>query len=231
MKIKKIIKFSIPQILGTMIFTLGVAGLVAAGLGSGPIDAAAYFASVLLGLSQGSWTFILNCILAIILLLATKNLKVFLNIAMFIISGVFIDLWIGMYKLIYNLPTNPNNSLITIYNHYGFSKAIIPAVFSFFMLALGVSILLNFKSILSPLDEFTVFVSTFTKKYFIAKILVDLTFLVIALILGFIIGASSISDQINFFSIIIVFGTGPVINLLLELYKKMKGEKIYDGIE
>ena len=53
------------------------------------------------------------------------------------------------------------------------------------MLAFGVSILINFKSILSPLDAFTVFVAKFTKKYFIAKILVDTTFLVIALILGF----------------------------------------------
>src|SRR5690554_533590 len=118
MDIKKIIKFSIPQILGTLIFTLGVAGLVAAGLGSGPIDAAAYFASVLLGLTQGSWTFILNGLLAITLLIATKNLKVFLNIIMLLVSSVLIDFWIGIYENIFsfdviNTTINNNNGFVS----------------------------------------------------------------------------------------------------------------------
>src|SRR5690554_460821 len=227
MDIKKIIKFSIPQILGTLIFTLGVAGLVAAGLGSGPIDAAAYFASVLLGLTQGSWTFILNGLLAITLLIATKNLKVFLNIIMLLVSSVLIDFWIGIYENIFSFVVINT----TINNNNGFVSGLSVAIFSFFMVAFGVSILINFKSILSPLDAFTVFVSKFTKIYFIATILVDTKFLVIALILGFIIGTSYITKLINFFSLIIVFGTGPVINMLLDLYKKMKGEKLNVGIE
>lgn len=228
MEIKKILKFSIPQILGTLIFTLGVAGLVVAGLGSGPIDAAAYFASVLFGFTQGTWTFILNGLLAVTLLLATKNLKVFLNIVMLLVASVLIDFWIGIYENIFSFDVINT----TINNNNGFVTGLSVAIFSFFMVAFGVSILINFKSILSPLDAFTVFIAKFTKKYFIAKILIDTTFLVIALILGFIIGTSYISNQINFFSLVIVFGTGPVINILLDLYKKnSKGEKVNDGIE
>lgn len=216
MDTKKIIKFIAFQVLGTVVFTLGVAGLVVAGLGSGSIDAAAYFSSLLFGLTQGTWTFILNFSLAAVLLIFTRKPKVLLNVAMLFVASFFIDIWIKVFENIFKFEIK----LTTININNGFVEALLVAIFSFIVLAVGVSILIHNKSILSPLDEFTVFLAGFTKKYFIAKIIVDGSFLVMAIILGLFIGPKEISKQINFFSFIIVFLLGPVINLLLHLFKK-----------
>lgn len=215
----KILRFGLLQFIGTAVFTLGVASLVVAGLGAGPLDAAAYFASVKFGLTQGMWTFILNGFLALLLLLFQRKPAIIFNIVMLIFIGVLIDGWIYLLEKIYtiSLPT-------TLYMTSGMAPALILAIIGFVTIGFGVSVLIHNELVLSPLDEFTVFLSGFTKKYFVAKITIDGSFLILAIILG-LIGDKPLSAQINFFSFIIVFGLGVYINLLLDLYKKRKEGK------
>lgn len=221
----KIFRFSLAQIIGTLIYTLGVAGLVVAGHGAGPIDASAYFSSVLFGLTPGAWIIIINSLLVITLLIAKKKLKVLLNFLMLVASGYLIDFWIFIFEKLFNFSLVGNELIqgTTIALNNGFLMGLLVAVIGFIAIGVGVAILILNNVILSPLDEFTVFIASFTKKYFHAKVLIDASFLTLALVLGLILGMAEVKKQINFFSIIIVFGLGPFINLILDYFNK-KGE-------
>lgn len=208
------------QIFGMAVLALGVAGVIAAGIGAGAVDAVAFgFMKLTNGvLEVGTWTFLINVVLALLLLLVTRKPKVLLTLLSVLLMGMFINLWSKMFEGIFDYQLINSN----IYAAGQTFHAIWIALVSVVLMAIGVALLINFKSILTPYDESAVYLEGVLGKYFLAKMVLDGGFMLVGLLLGFINGKPF--EQVGPISLVIVFGLGPLINLFINLFKKGKVE-------
>lgn len=224
MKISNVLKKGSLQVLGMILFGIGVALVVFTGAGASPLDAFANYMMQLTGvLGQGDWTTILNVMFAIIVFLLTKNKLVFISIIISVLNGFIINFWIDILSKIFtSVDFGSNQTLFLVYNNSFLEYLFVFAfgILGLSFLALGIAILIVNKLYLTPYDDMSVYLETKTKKYWQAKSILDGVCLVIALILGVII--NNVWNQINVFSFVVVFGLGPLIGMFIKILSKNK---------
>lgn len=223
MNINKILVKIFNQVVGTALLTLGVAGIIITGLGSGPFDAFCHYLHVLTGLNQGTLTMILGVVLALIVFAFTKKKSVLLSIVAVIVMGLFIDLWLNLLGQIFdvNIVTPNLAEKESILSQYGLLKAIIVGLISFVVVAIGAAYLIVKKMILSPYDQMSIFLGDVFGSYIKGKTILEVFFMVLAIIFGLII--KNVTLQLNFMSVLNVFGSGLLINFFIKIFKNIGG--------
>lgn len=215
-----IIKKGIMQIFGMLFFGFGVAFVVLAGAGASPLDAVANYSSVLSNFgTQGDWTFIWNVIFAITVFALTRKKKIFITIIISFIIKYFIDF--GIDTILYIFPNiDFYGSQQTIRTELGLLPGLLTGSIGLVLLSIGIGSLLANDLFLTPYDELSVYIEGKVGKYSVAKSILDGTSLLVALVLGFIIKTPF--AQIYVFSIVVVFGLGPLIALFIRIFTKYK---------
>jgi len=206
-------------LLGILMTGLGVTVLLRSTLGAGAWDTVVYnlrafFDNVLsLGITLGTVSFMINLVVLSCIMLYHKKLKfIFVLIPIFGIA-LAIDFWdiivLGNYI--------PNGLLIRIIFFLG----------GIFILTLGLSLMLVTKYPAMVFDELTLIVMKIfsIKSFFVARMFIELSAIIIATILGFI---SSIGfGAVNFGSFIIALILGPIIELQIK-YLNILTKPLFD---
>lgn len=232
---KELLKKSVLQVVGLLILTFGISGIVASYAGASPFDALVFYAAAishkLTGwgfMDQGNWTIISNVLIFLFLYLVTKNWKLIFSVIVVIVMGIFINMWLGIFGSIFGQGANAiialdKSSLSFLNILYSFSFAGASIVF----MAFGASILIFNKLFVSPYDELSLFLQKSIGKYSIAKMILDGSSFVIALILAIIFSfmdktsiLKTVTDQIFIFSIAVVLLLGPLISLFLKIFER-----------
>jgi|SRR5690625_273595 len=223
MKNKNLITLN--QIIGMLFYSFGVSAIVFTSLGASPIDAATYYANELIPIfdgiipnmsGQGVWLIIFNTIIAIGLLIFSKRYNIWINILVSISIGLIFNLGLFTYQKIFNITGVMNNS----------SSLLLRIGIAFIginMMSFGIAYLAYKKLYGTPFDELAIEVEKSIKKYYLSKIILDGSFLIIASILGIIY--KDIFKQIGLFTIVVLAGLGPLINIYINILTKNKNRK------
>jgi len=195
-------------LMGILMTGLGVTVLLRSTLGAGAWDTVVYnlrafFDNVLsLGVTLGTVSFMINLVVLSCIMLYHIKIKFVFVLAPIFGVALAIDFWdiivLGNYM--------PTELLIRIVFFLG----------GIFILTLGLSLMLVTKYPAMVFDELTLIVMEIfsIKSFFIARMFIELSAIIIATILGFL---SSIGfGAVNFGSFIIALILGPIIELQLK---------------
>ena len=200
---------------------IAISMIIATSVGASPYDALNEYLRMLLKVHPnqlGYVTTTMGAILTLIVYYFKRDKKVFISIFFLVLIGLFIN---GSLTLIYKTDIKQAHIVVKY----------VLALISLFVLGFGTALTLTTGLTPSTLEEVALLVNQKVKNFSIAKVLLDFVFLVIAVILGLILG--DVFAQINFFTIVMMAFTGPVIDLnyrFVSLLKKNKKEKT-DEIE
>lgn len=218
---KNLIIKIIRQVVALLFYSFGVSLIVFSTLGASPIDAATYYANELIPVfnnlipnftGQGIWLIIFNMIIAIGLYIVCKKRNIWIN--------VLISVFIG---LLFNLGWFTYSKLFGDINGYKVGVKIIMAFIGINLMAFGIAYLAAHKLYATPFDELAIKLEETTKRYFLSKIILDGSFLIIAFVLGLIYG--NVFEQIGIFTIVVLAFLGPFINLYINIIDKFKNKK------
>ncbi|WP_078382109.1 YczE/YyaS/YitT family protein [Sutcliffiella halmapala] len=193
-------------LIGLFILSLGVSLTIKSNLGAGAWDALNVGLSQTLGLTVGSWVFIIGVLLIAINSLIGKKRPDYLAVITIFLVGTFIDFWL-MIVLKHWLPVNMVFRFVTL-------------VGGIAGLSFGVATYLQAKFPLVPIDNLMVSLQErFNIKLMTAKTIGEILALIFALIFKGPIGVGTI---------IITFGIGPLIQVFFpgmeKLYKRLRNE-------
>lgn len=178
-------------LIGLFFMGLGVTLTIKANLGAGAWDALNVGLSSAIGLTVGSWVFIIGVLLIFINAFITKGKPKFLAVVTILLIGFFVDFWL----------------LVVFNNMYldGRFEQVISLLFGIFFIALGVSMYLQTKFPANPIDQLMISLhERFSLNFMVAKTIGE----VVALCLAFIF-----QGPIGLGTIIITFLIGPIIQL------------------
>jgi len=221
---KELLKKGFLQVLGLLCIAFGVSAVILSKLGAGSFDAFNTFTTIFVGLpieSVGTVTLVVNTSIAAILFLLTRQKKLFFSAVAGILIGFFINFAIFIYGFIFPVSADGKMLLNNIFFGTIYNIAMV------FLVGVGTAILITQKLIMTPFDELSKYLTTKLKSYQLSKVTLDAFFLISAIILGVIV--KRIWEQINFFTLISVFATGPVINLFIVLFNKNKTKGVENG--
>lgn len=178
-------------LIGLFFMGLGVTLTIKANLGAGAWDALNVGLSNAIGLTVGSWVFIVGVILIFINALITKGKPKFLAIITILLIGFFVDFW-----------------LLVVFEQVEFDGMIqrtISLLFGILFIAIGVAMYLQTKFPANPIDQLMISLhERFHINFMVAKTIGE----VVALLLAFIF-----QGPIGLGTIIITFLIGPIIQL------------------
>jgi len=200
---------------------IAISMIIATSVGASPYDALNEYLRMLLKVHPNQLGYVsttMGVILTLIVYYFNRDKKVFISIFFLVLIGLFIN---GSLTLIYKTDIKQAHIVVKY----------VLALISLFVLGFGTALTLTTGLTPSTLEEVALLVNQKVKNFSIAKVLLDFVFLVIAVILGLILG--DVFAQINFFTIVMMAFTGPVIDLnyrFVSLLKKNKKEKT-DEIE
>ncbi|MCM3442658.1 YitT family protein [Metabacillus halosaccharovorans] len=178
-------------LIGLFFMGLGVTFTIKANLGAGAWDALNVGLSKVIGLTVGSWVFVIGVILMFINAFITKGRPKFLAIITILLIGFFVDFWM----------------LVVFKNMFldGMLKQVVSLLLGIFFIALGVSMYLQTKFPANPIDQLMISLhERFSLNFMVAKTIGE----VVALILAFIF-----QGPIGIGTIIITFLIGPIIQM------------------
>lgn len=212
------------HVLGLFFLAFGVSSIVLAKLGAAPLDAVNQFISELTKgtLTLGIATFISNAIMTMIILAFTRKPKILISLVISLILSGFIDLWVYFYSFV------PGDLMINVLFR------IIIVIVAILVITVSTGVLIFNNLILSPYDEFVLFISNKAKSYQKGRLIVDVGFLSIAIILGFILNnlttklsifntKNVIYQQINIVTIILVLSLPVLIDAATKFVKRRIG--------
>jgi len=209
------------HVVGLLLMAIAISMIIATSVGASPYDALNEYLRMLLKVHPNQLGYVsttMGVILTLIVYYFNRDKKVFISIFFLVLIGLFIN---GSLTLIYKTDIKQAHIVVKY----------VLALISLFVLGFGTALTLTTGLTPSTLEEVALLVNQKVKNFSIAKVLLDFLFLVIAVILGLILG--DVFAQINFFTIVMMAFTGPVIDLnyrFVSLLKKNKKEKT-DEIE
>lgn len=195
---------------------IAISMIIVTSVGASPYDALNEYLRMLLKVHPNQLGYVsttMGVILTLIVYYFNRDKKVFISIFFLVLIGLFIN---GSLTLIYKTDIKQAHIVVKY----------VLALISLFVLGFGTALTLTTGLTPSTLEEVALLVNQKVKNFSIAKVLLDFVFLVIAVILGLILG--DVFAQINFFTIVMMAFTGPVIDLnyrFVSLLKKNKKEK------
>lgn len=174
--------------------------LIKSGLGTGAWDALFYALYDLIGLTVGSWIFIVGIALMIINSFLLKARIDYAAVITIFLIGVFIDFW-----------------LLIVFPGF----IVTSAIMSYILLAIGITAMgsgigmyLQFDFAKNPIDNLMIAVHKRTKlSLAMSKSALEILIMLIAFILGGPIGVGTI---------IIAFGIGPFVQFFFKRFQKLK---------
>lgn len=203
---------------GFIIVALGISVILHTNVGATPIDAFNYFIVDIVSIpwfTQGIMTFVTGFTVALISYFAEKGKDVWISIIFLFVVGFFIDLWNMLVDLI---PTSLYSPLWI---------RILLAFVTIFVIAFGVSLTLISGLVTSPFERLLKTMHHKGIPLGLAKIMIEGTFLILAIILGLLTGKLLL--QVNAFTIILTLSMGPLIAVFMQkiTHKKEKGVMIH----
>lgn len=182
---------SIFFLVGIVILSFGISMTIKADLGAGAWDALNVGLSSLIGLTVGSWVFIIGLFLILINAWIVRERLDYFAVITILIIGFMIDFWLLIVMDSWNL-----SSLI---------EQFLLLLIGIIVLGFGVSLYLQPKFSLNPVDGLMVSLKKrFRLSTMVAKTITEATALIIAFLIGGPIGVGTF---------IILFGVGPAIQL------------------
>lgn len=178
-------------LIGLFFMGLGVTFTIKANLGAGAWDALNVGLSNVIGLTVGSWVFIIGVILMFVNAFITKGKPKFLAIITILLIGFFVDFWM----------------LVVFKNMFlgGMLVRSVSLLLGIFFIALGVSMYLQTKFPANPIDQLMISLNErFSLNLMVAKTIGE----VVALLLAFMF-----QGPIGIGTIIITFLIGPIIQM------------------
>lgn len=187
-------------IMGMLLLSFGVTMLILSGLGTGAWDALFYALYDLIGLTVGSWIFIVGIALMILNSFLLKARIDYAAVITIFLIGAFIDFW-----------------LLIVFQDFSISST----VMSYVLLAIGITgmgsgigMYLQFDFAKNPIDNLMMAVHYQTGwSLAVSKSSIEILVMIIAFILGGPIGIGTI---------IIAFGIGPFVQFFFKRFQKLK---------
>lgn len=204
------------QFIGMLFYSFGVSAIVFSGLGASPIDAATYYINQIIPVfdnlipnftGQGIWLIIFNMIIALVLFIIFRKRSLWINVLVSIAIGILFTLGMFTYGILFSSIVE-NIYLMILIAFVGIN-----------FMAFGIAYLVSKSLYGTPFDELAIKLEETVKKYYLSKIILDGSFLLIAFILGLIY--RNVFEQIDFFTVIVLAFLGPFINMYINIIKKI----------
>ncbi|WP_223702593.1 YczE/YyaS/YitT family protein [Sutcliffiella deserti] len=193
-------------LLGLFILSLGVSLTIKSNLGAGAWDALNVGLSQTIGLTVGSWVFIVGIILIAFNAVLGKRKPDYLAVITIFLVGTFIDFWL-IFVMNAWVPVDLGIRFVTL-------------LIGIMTLSLGISTYLPSKLPLVPIDNLMVAIQErFKVSLMTAKTIGEITALIFAFIF---------KGPIGIGTLIITFGIGPLIQVFYpkveKFYKRLRHE-------
>ena len=203
----------IQHALGLIVIALGIVLIVLPKLGASPLDALCYFIYKITPLSLGTVAILVGTIATILAYVLGSKKHIIISYLALLLMGTFVDVWKFVFQM---LIQNPDQLMFV---------RIIMATLGILVVSLGVAMTIT--SGLSPLpyERLLILLNKKIKNLGLSKIMIESTFLVLAITMGLITGL--LFEQINVLTIVVVFTIGPCIHLfekIIKRYQILKGE-------
>ncbi|PYZ92061.1 membrane protein [Salipaludibacillus keqinensis] len=178
-------------LIGLVLLSFGISMIILAGLGAGPWDALFVALSVNIGLTVGSWTFIVGFLLIIVNGLLLKTKPDFAALITMFLIGSMVDFWL--------LVAFPELAIASVMIRLAM---LITGVLS---AAAGISCYLQSNFARNPIDHsMMVFHKLTGKSLSFSKTFLEVTILIVAFFIGGPIGLGTV---------LVAFGIGPLIQM------------------
>lgn len=185
-----------------MIVALGIVGIINARLGASPIDAFNWFIYMITPLSLGTMTVITGLTVSLIaFVFGKKSWDMLISIGLLFSVGIFIDFWKYLFEL---LPDTWFQSLII---------RVPMATLSIVIISIGTSLTITSGLAMSPFERLMMILSKTVGSPGKAKMVIEGTFLVMAIIIGYL--TNRLFEQIHIFSLLMVLLNGPLVGIFV----------------
>lgn len=199
MKIRVII--ALFYLIGLIFLSLGISLMILADLGAGPWDAMYVGLSEIIGLSVGTWIFIVGILLILLNGLIMKKIPDFSAIITIFIIGAFMDFW-----------------LLIVFSEFtaaAIAMRIFMLIAGIVIIAIGIACYLQSNFARNPMDSLMMAIQYRTgKSLWVSKTSMELTVLVIAFFVGGPIGIGTVLSTIMI---------GPLIQFFFSPVTRIRG--------
>jgi uncharacterized membrane protein YczE len=200
------------HIAGFMIVALGIVGIINARLGASPIDAFNWFIYMVTPLSLGTMTVLTGLTVSLIaFIFGKKSWDMLISIGLLFSVGIFIDLWKYLFEL---LPDTWFQAM---------AVRIPMAILSIVIISIGTSLTITTGLAMSPFERLMMIMSKKVGSPGAAKMVIEGTFLLMAIILGYL--TNRLFEQIHVFSVIMVLLNGPLVGLFVKKIQTIQQNK------
>jgi len=198
-------------LIGLTFLSLGISLMILADLGAGPWDAMYVGLSDVIGLSVGSWVFVVGIFLILLNGIIMKKIPDFPAIITIFIIGILIDFWL----LLVFMELEPAGMILRACMLMG----------GIVIIAIGIACYLQSNFARNPMDSLMMAIQYRTgKSLAVSKTMMELTVFIIAFLLGGPIGIGTVLSTI-LIGPIIQFFYGPVTKLCGSLCDGLSREK------
>ena len=200
------------HILGFVTISLGIVGVIFSRLGATPVDAFNYYIYTLTPLSLGTIVIFTGLVVALLAFIFEPTKDILMSISFIFLVGILIDGWKFLFELI---PLSLYDDLLI---------RIIMASLSLVIIAFGVAVTITTGIVTSPYEKLMLVLNKKINSVQFSKMIIEGTFLILAIILG--IWTNQLFDQVNVFTVLLVFVNGPLIGMFARMINKntKKGE-------
>lgn len=192
-----------------MMVSLGIVGIIYASLGASPIDAFNYFMFVITPLSLGTMAILTGLFVAIIGFIFDRRKDIILSISFLFLVGIMIDIWKFMFDLL------PERLFDYLWIQIPLS------IISLIVIAIGTAMTITTGLSVSPYERLMNVIDRKIHSIKYSKMIIEGTFFLIAIILGFI--TKLIWTQVNIMTLMMVLFNGPLVQFFQQ--KILKNRK------
>lgn len=201
---------------GFLIISLGIVGVIFAGLGATPIDAFNYFIYKIVPLSLGTIVIITGLSVSALAFFFNREKEMIISVGFIFLVGIFIDIWKLLFEL---LPA------ATFDNYF---LKIPVAISSLILITFGVAITITTNLPASPYEKLMLVLDMKVNSLMWSKVIIEGTFFAFAVILGLYTGR--LFEQVHIFTFALVILSGPMMSFFANQINKIKnkGDKVYE---
>ncbi len=199
------------HILGFIIISFGIVGVIYSRLGASPIDAFNYFVWTLTPLTLGTVVILTGLSVTLLAFIFNRSKDMILSLVFLFLVGGLIDGWKFIFDL---MPAG-------FYDDFVFR--LILATISLFMMAFGVAITLTTGLATSPYEQLMMILNKKIHSIQFSKMIIEGTFFTLAVIMGLI--TNQLFDQVNVFTLLLVLLNGPLVSIFLRIINKNMSKK------
>jgi len=191
----------IKYLIGAIILALGITLSLLSNVGAGAFDALNFSISKLLSISVGTAMYLTIFTIFTLAMILKPRVSYIFGFLLSLMTGFWIDVWMRIIPGV--------NGLL---------GGIIFFAIALILLPLGIALMIKSKMPLSPMDTLMLIMAEKTKKSIsMMKTLMEVSFVILALIFGYYAGIGIGSISIG--TVVLTFSIGPLIQIFLKLVK------------